>query len=122
VAAEWLDRYGPLPPAAQGLLDLARLRATCLRIGVSEVTVPSNRGVGRHPVARITRLKLRASAQARLHRLARDASYREGLDQLIVQVDTSASAARQLQELLDGLVPAPSEAEGEGTPDNMPGA
>jgi transcription-repair coupling factor (superfamily II helicase) len=122
VATEWVDRYGPLPPAAEGLLDLARLRATCLRIGVSEVTVSSNRAAGRHPVARITGLTLRASAQARLHRLARDASYREGLGQLIVQVEAPAGAARQLRELLEALVPAPAEGEGNPSPDNMPSA
>jgi len=122
VAIEWVDRYGPLPPPAQGLLDLARLRATCLRIGVTEVTVSSNRGAGRHPIARISGLKLPASAQARLHRLARDSSYREGLDQLIVPVDQPAGAARRLRELLEALVPAPAEPVGKGRPDNIPGA
>jgi transcription-repair coupling factor (superfamily II helicase) len=112
VATEWVDRFGPLPPAAQGLLEVARLRASCLRIGVTEVTVSVNRGPGRHPVARITGLKLAASAQARLHRLARDASYREGLDQLVVPVDQPDGAARRLRELLDGLVPVPAETAG----------
>jgi transcription-repair coupling factor (superfamily II helicase) len=120
VAAEWLDRYGPLPPAAEGLLELARLRATCLRIGVTEVTVSANRGAGRHPVARIAGLHLAASAQARLHRLARDASYRDGLDQLVVQVD-AAGAAAQLRELLDALVP-PAEPGSPEAAGNMPGA
>ena len=30
VRAEWLDRFGALPPPAEGLLDVARLRAQCL--------------------------------------------------------------------------------------------
>ncbi|MGH8996994.1 MAG: transcription-repair coupling factor, partial [Acidimicrobiales bacterium] len=121
VAAEWVDRYGPLPPAAEGLLERARLRATCLRIGVSEVTVSAHRGAGRFPVARIAGLRLAASAQARLHRLARDASYREALDQLVVPVGGAAGPAGQLRELLDALVPAaePGLQEAAG---NMPGA
>ena len=121
VATEWVDRYGPLPPAAETLLDVARLRATCLRVGVTEVTVSTNRGASRQPLARISGLKLVGSAQARLHRLARDAAYREALDQLIVPLDKPGGGARQLRELLDGLIPPPETAP-DGHPDNMPGA
>ncbi len=119
VADEWLDRYGPLPPAAEGLLELARLRASCLRIGVSAVAVLSGRGSARGALARISGLRLPASAQARLHRLAKDATYRDQLDQLLVPVPAPAHGARQLRELLDALVPEPMEAAGA---DNMPGA
>ena len=100
---------------------MARLRADCVRIGVTEVTVSANRGPARHPVARISGLRLPASAQARLHRLARDASYREALDQLVVQVDGPAGAAAQLRELLDALVP-PADPDPQGGAGNMPGA
>jgi transcription-repair coupling factor (superfamily II helicase) len=119
VANEWVDRYGPLPPPAEGLLELARLRATCLRIGIGELSVLSGRGSGRPPVARITGIKLAASAEARLHRLARDASYREQLGQLVVPITEPARAARQLRELLDALVP---DEGGETGADSMPGA
>ena len=49
VADEWADRFGPLPPAAEGLLALARLRVECLRTGVTEVTVVPARVGGRPP-------------------------------------------------------------------------
>ena len=39
VRAEWMDRFGPPPPAAEGLLAVARLRVECLRTGVTDVTV-----------------------------------------------------------------------------------
>ena len=39
IRAEWLDRYGPLPPPAEALLAVAGLRAQCVRTGVKEVTV-----------------------------------------------------------------------------------
>jgi len=120
VESEWMDRYGPLPDAARGLLEVARLRVTSLRIGVTEVSVSSGRGAGRLPMARISGLHLAASAQARLHRLARNASYREGLGQLVVPLHGAAGAATELTALLEGLVPAPPEADGEGAPDNMP--
>jgi len=37
VAAEWVDRFGPLPPAAEALVALARLRVEALRIGLEEL-------------------------------------------------------------------------------------
>ncbi|MFM8237326.1 MAG: transcription-repair coupling factor [Actinomycetota bacterium] len=39
VAAEWADRYGPPPPAAVALLDVARLRAEARRLGIRAVSV-----------------------------------------------------------------------------------
>ena len=39
VRAEWEDRYGPPPPPAEALLDVARLRAECLRLGIRAVSV-----------------------------------------------------------------------------------
>src|SRR5207247_926458 len=36
---EWLDRYGPLPPPAEALLAVGRLRAAAAAVGVREVTV-----------------------------------------------------------------------------------
>ncbi len=35
VAAEWEDRFGPLPEAAMTLLDLARLRVDALDVGLT---------------------------------------------------------------------------------------
>ena len=34
IRAEWLDRYGPVPPAAEALVAVAHLRAECVRTGV----------------------------------------------------------------------------------------
>src|SRR5262249_7290862 len=56
VRAEWEDRYGPPPPPAAALLDVARLRAECVRTGVRSLSV--QRGV-----ARLTGLDLRESQQ-----------------------------------------------------------
>ena len=39
VAAEWADRYGPPPPPAAALLAVARLRAECVRLGMTDVAV-----------------------------------------------------------------------------------
>ena len=36
IAAEWVDRYGPIPPPAEALLTVARLRAECHRLGLTD--------------------------------------------------------------------------------------
>jgi transcription-repair coupling factor (superfamily II helicase) len=63
VAAEWVDRFGPVPEAAQVLLDIARLRVEALRVGLTEVVQL------RHEV-RLAKVDLSESQEVRLQRLA----------------------------------------------------
>ena len=128
VADEWVDRFGPLPPAAEGLLSLARLRVECLRTGVTDITVaPARVGGARRPQARISPLALPASAQVRLRRLAPGSTLREELGQLVVELPDKERPADYLRSLLADLVPAPAGAapadRGPGGPaDSMRGA
>ena len=62
VAAEWVDRYGPLPPEAQALISLARLRVEALRVGLEELVQL------RHEV-RMGPVDLKSSQEVRLKRL-----------------------------------------------------
>jgi transcription-repair coupling factor (superfamily II helicase) len=71
VVAEWEDRYGSLPRRADALVEVARLRAEALRVGISEV-VASRRDVRLTPVA------LKASEEVRLERLRPGALLRDG--------------------------------------------
>ena len=106
VADEWADRYGPPPPAAQGLLALARLRVECLRTGVRDVSVaPVRVGGARQPVARLAPVTLPASAQVRLRRLVPGAAFREQVHQLVVPLDPGEPAAEALRALLVALLP-----------------
>jgi transcription-repair coupling factor (superfamily II helicase) len=98
VAAEWVDRYGPVPPPAAALLEVARLRAECARLGIREVTVA--RGV-----ARISPLRLKVSEQMRLKRLVREAVYKEDQRQVVVPVRAPEGVAGGLVALLRQLVP-----------------
>jgi transcription-repair coupling factor (superfamily II helicase) len=98
IRAEWLDRYGPMPPPAESLLAVAGLRAECVRTGVKEVTVA--RGT-----ARLTPLELRVSQQVRLQRVARDAVYKEDLQQLIAPLARGADPLLAVLTLLRLLVP-----------------
>ena len=62
VRAEWEDRYGPPPPAAEALLDVARLRAECVRLGIRAVSVQKGQ-------ARFDGWQLRKSQEVRLQRM-----------------------------------------------------
>ncbi len=107
--AEWLDRFGPLPAAAEGLLDLASLRVACLRIGIQEISVlPARIGGRAVPLAKISPITLRASAQIRVQRLVGDRAYDESTKTLRVDLRPEWSTAAGLRDLLDQLVPADS--------------
>ena len=69
VHAEWLDRFGPLPPTAQSLIDLAELRVEALRLGIEEI-LQNRREIKIEPVT------LKASEEVRLQRIERDAMLR----------------------------------------------
>jgi transcription-repair coupling factor (superfamily II helicase) len=104
VAAEWVDRFGPLPPPAEGLIALARLRVECLRAGIGEISVTGPRvGGTREPRAKLSPLRLAASAQVRLRRLVPGAQYREDTHQLLVPLDPKERAADALLALLREL-------------------
>ncbi len=77
IRAEWLDRYGPIPPQADALLQVGRLRAECVRTGVREVA-------GARDVIRVSPLTLGASASIRLKRLYPKAVVKEDLQQVIL--------------------------------------
>ncbi len=116
VADEWADRYGPPPPAAEGLLALARLRAEAVRAGIHDVSVaPVRVGGSRHPVARLSPVELPASAQVRLRRLAPGAVYREQFHQLVVPLEGKDQPAEVLRDLVVQLLPPPEGPEATGS-------
>jgi len=110
VRAEWLDRFGPLPGPAEGLLAVARLRVECLRTGVREVSATGRPGqpavAGRRRlVARLAPLALPASARVRLRRLRPEALYKEETRQLTVPLGPDEPPVEALTALVLALVP-----------------
>ncbi len=113
VRAEWEDRFGPLPGPAAALVDVARLRVECIRLGITEVSVSQpGRGMapagrGRGATARLSPVALPASAEVRLRRLAPGSTYQSELHRLLVPVAPSGSGAFApgLVGLLRELVP-----------------
>jgi transcription-repair coupling factor (superfamily II helicase) len=93
IRAEWEDRYGPPPPAAEALLRVARLRAECLRLGIRSVSVQRDH-------ARFEGLALRKSQEARLKRVAPRATVLA--DAVVVPLETGST--RRGVALVDALV------------------
>jgi transcription-repair coupling factor (superfamily II helicase) len=107
IRAEWEDRYGPVPPAAEALLDVACLRAVCQRVGITDVVVTRNQAFsGPAHVAKLKPLMLADSAEIRLQRLLPKAVYKEETGELQVPVTRPEEVAMALVALLDQLVPA----------------
>nr|WP_307781128.1 transcription-repair coupling factor [Rhabdothermincola sediminis] len=105
IRAEWLDRYGPVPPAAEALLEVATLRAACVRAGVREVTVVKGSGFGGPKlVARISPIQLSASRTVRLERLFKGAVYKPDAGQLQLPLRSAPGAASEVVAALGELV------------------
>jgi transcription-repair coupling factor (superfamily II helicase) len=101
---EWLDRYGPLPRAGEGLLELAQLRLLCLQLGVSSLTVsPAKVGVRSRPLVKLGPLDLSVSQQTRLRRLHGSRAYVEATKELRLEVETPDATPRALADLLTTL-------------------
>src|SRR3546814_69571 len=104
--AEWEDRYGPLPPEAEELLSVARLRAEAVRLGIRELTIVKGSGWGAPSTARIAPLPLKTSQQIRLKRLHPKAIFKEADQQLVLQIPPKAHPSEHLVQLLRDLIPA----------------
>ncbi len=67
---EWADRYGPIPEAAERLLEVAQLRAHCARIGVTELVVIKGPGFGGPEfIAKLGPVEMKVSQEVRFTRL-----------------------------------------------------
>jgi transcription-repair coupling factor (superfamily II helicase) len=105
IETEWLDRYGPVPDEARSLLEVARLRAECVRTGVREVPVTKASGFsGPTYLARIWPIALSASRSVRLERLYKGAVYKPDIGQLQIPVKKAGAAAAEIVAALQELV------------------
>jgi len=116
IALEWVDRFGAVPPPAAALLQVAYVRAECVRAGVRSITViksPALSGGGL--VAHISPIVLAQSKQMRLARLYKGAVYRDGDEELRLPVRGGTEMAEDLVAALRELVPSPEAAPGAGS-------
>jgi len=98
VAAEWADRYGPPPSPAAALLDVARVRAECVRLGIRDVAVQKGS-------VRLFPLVLRESQKLRLKRLAPKALVKSN-DEIVLPLAASGPVGSKQDGLkvVDGLL------------------
>ena len=113
VRAEWEDRYGPPPAPAAALLDVARLRAASLRLGIRAVSVQKGH-------ARLDGWHLLKSQEVRLQRMV--ARARVLPDAVVVPITASGelSITQALLRLLDAITPAGAEGVQTGLPETAP--
>ena len=97
IEAEWLDRYGPPPAAADALLDAARLRAECVRLRISNVSIMRT-------TARLVGLSLPESRKVRLTRLAPKSIAKDS--EVVIPLDAAPNrVVAALTALLLELIP-----------------
>ena len=101
--SEWVDRYGALPPAALGLLELAELRLRCLAHGITTLQVLAAKvGVRSQPVVRLSPLDLSLSTQMRVRRQYGSRAYSEEAKEFRCELP-AATTASALIALVDDL-------------------
>ncbi|MCB2224149.1 MAG: transcription-repair coupling factor [Actinobacteria bacterium] len=100
VVAEWQDRFGPLPPNAEALIEIARIRGEALRLGITEI-------VGMRREVKIAPVTLSQSQEVRLQRLARGAVVRQGT--MFIPTPPGPPAAAILEFLRTMWPPASQE-------------
>ncbi|RIK09748.1 MAG: transcription-repair coupling factor [Acidobacteria bacterium] len=96
VRSEWIDRFGPLPPEAESLFQVALAKAECAKHGIVEAVLTRGK-------MRLFPVELKASRQVRLERIARGATYKPEQRQLIAPMKGGPQAAEELSVLLHKL-------------------
>lgn len=110
IGAEWADRYGPVPEPAANLLDVGRVRAACLRIGITELTVGKGPGFGGPDfVVRMSPIELPTSKQIRLERIYKHSVYKPADGGFLQLGMKKGNLAENIVTALDDLVPVDDE-------------
>jgi transcription-repair coupling factor (superfamily II helicase) len=111
IRSEWEDRYGPVPPPAERLLEVALLRAECVRVGIRDLVVVKGDGFGGPEwTAKMGPARLKVSQEVRFERLFpkglyKGEEYGEEGGQLQVGLMKKGDIAPSLVEFLRALFP-----------------
>ena len=101
---EWLDRYGALPAAAQGLIDLGELRVRCLAWGIRSLqALPAKVGIRSTPLLKASPVVLSMSQQMRLRRRFGSGRYNEETKELKIDLTAAQTSAAGVLTLLEEL-------------------
>jgi len=106
IRTEWEDRYGPVPEPAAQLLEVARLRAECVRLGITEVNITKGPAFGGPAyTARVAPVQLKTSQTIRLARLFKGAVYKPDTGRLVLPVPKTPDLAATMVDFLRQLLP-----------------
>ncbi len=106
IRAEWHDRYGPLPEVAEALLGVATLRAECVRLGITDLSVTAGSGFGGPAwVVKASPVTLATSAQMRMKRLVKGATWTESAQVLVLPLPRTDDLPRAIATTLRELLP-----------------
>ena len=112
ISSEWVDRYGPVPEPAANLIAVARVRAACIRIGITELTVGKGPGFGGPDfVVRMSPIELPTSKQIRLDRIYKHSLYKPADSGFLQLGMKKGNIAENIVTALDDLVPEPELSE-----------
>ena len=99
VAAEWVDRYGPLPPEAESLVETARVRVEAIRIKINEIVKLKSE-------IRLAPVDLSQSQQVRLERLMPAATLKAGEGALFLPAPRNETGVAFVLDFLRSMWPA----------------
>ncbi len=97
---EWVDRYGPLPPPALGLIELAALRLACLAAGITTLSARPRPGRRDRVAVHLGPVTIPYSVQVRLRRRYGSRSYDEVAREVRVELATREVSAARLRDLV----------------------
>ncbi|MEZ5176456.1 MAG: transcription-repair coupling factor [Acidimicrobiia bacterium] len=103
VVAEWRDRFGDLPAAAEALIAVAELRVEAARLGIAEILQTRDE-------VRIKPVAMRASQEVRFKRIARDGLFRNGTVYLPASFVGTTDPAGAIVGFLRTMWPASDDA------------
>ncbi len=119
ITAEWEDRYGPVPEVAGQLLDVARVRAEMIRIGMRDLVVVKGPGFGAPKwMAKMGPVDMRISQEIRFKRLFKHGVWKpgeygpEGGEVQVGLKSTAKELARDILTFMDTMFPEEADNEG----------
>ncbi|MFW2383077.1 MAG: transcription-repair coupling factor [Acidimicrobiales bacterium] len=116
ITAEWEDRYGPVPAVAEQLLDVARLRAEMIRVGMRDLVVVKGPGFGAPKwMAKMGPVDMKISQEIRFKRLFKNGVWKpseyasEGGEVQVGLKSAAKDLAKDILKFFDTMFPEEPE-------------
>lgn len=111
VEQEWRDRYGPLPPNAATLIDIAKIRTYCIRLEISEIVITPERKFTASPLSKAAKaqvkilpIRLSAPILLRIKGLYPGSEYIKGAHKLLLKITWNSKSLISLADLFETIL------------------